>query len=215
MLKEHSLTQKRPRLYVPLALGLSLLVLGATIDFTQFTSQVYSNCLAARTVRNRDLPPVSAREAIVVLTGDQIRIPRGFELLQERGSPVLIISGTYKGTTLTDVMNQQPHPSVPASEIWNRIVLEGKSSSTLENSIESARLLEARGVERVILVTSDYHMYRALKIFRQRLPNLTFIAYPVVSPVSELLQMPPHHALEGAGKLVWEYGKWILYRVRF
>jgi uncharacterized SAM-binding protein YcdF (DUF218 family) len=46
------------------------------------------------------------------------------------------------------------------------ILLEEKARTTSENAAESARLLRARGVKRVLLVTSSIHMRRALASFR-------------------------------------------------
>jgi uncharacterized SAM-binding protein YcdF (DUF218 family) len=51
---------------------------------------------------------------------------------------------------------------VPASAI----VMEAASTSTRENALFTARLLGRTG-GRKVLVTSDYHMYRALRTFRR------------------------------------------------
>jgi uncharacterized SAM-binding protein YcdF (DUF218 family) len=46
------------------------------------------------------------------------------------------------------------------------IVAEWKSGSTRESGVEMARLLEAMPGKKVLL-TSDFHMYRALRVFRK------------------------------------------------
>jgi len=46
------------------------------------------------------------------------------------------------------------------------IVREGRARTTSENAVETAKLLRARGVRRVLLVTSSIHMRRALATFR-------------------------------------------------
>ena len=46
------------------------------------------------------------------------------------------------------------------------ILEEGKARTTSENAVETARLLRARGVRRVLLVSSSIHMRRALASFR-------------------------------------------------
>ena len=43
--------------------------------------------------------------------------------------------------------------------------VEGNSRNTLENAVESARILRAEGVDTVILVTHAYHMARAARVF--------------------------------------------------
>lgn len=46
------------------------------------------------------------------------------------------------------------------------ILLEPKARTTSENAVETAKLLRARGVKRVLLVTSSIHMRRALASFK-------------------------------------------------
>lgn len=47
-----------------------------------------------------------------------------------------------------------------------RLVLEEASRNTRENAVETARLVRARGWRRVLLLTSAYHVPRALGCFR-------------------------------------------------
>jgi uncharacterized SAM-binding protein YcdF (DUF218 family) len=53
---------------------------------------------------------------------------------------------------------------VPASDIW----VEDQSRSTYENALYGARILHARGVTAIALVTDGYHMLRADKCFRKQ-----------------------------------------------
>jgi uncharacterized SAM-binding protein YcdF (DUF218 family) len=46
------------------------------------------------------------------------------------------------------------------------IVVEGRSGTTRENAVETAKLLAERSLHRVLLVTSAAHMGRALGAFR-------------------------------------------------
>jgi uncharacterized SAM-binding protein YcdF (DUF218 family) len=149
--------------------------------------------------------PVIEHEAIVVLTGTQRRIPRAIELLRRRGSPLLIISGTGKGTTLTDLVNTQGDAAVNIHEVWQKIILEPKSTSTIENAEETAKLVRSRNIERLVLVTSDYHMPRSLLIFHRFLPGIEIIPYPVrsASPSS-------NGAPESYAKVVLEYMKYFV-----
>jgi uncharacterized SAM-binding protein YcdF (DUF218 family) len=45
------------------------------------------------------------------------------------------------------------------------LILEERSRTTFENAVESARVLRARGIKRVVLVTEAVHMYRASLCF--------------------------------------------------
>ncbi len=59
----------------------------------------------------------------------------------------------------------------------NRLVLEGASRNTYENAQFTARLLKPEPGDRWLLVTSAYHMPRAMGVFRKAGFNVT--AYPV------------------------------------
>lgn len=58
-----------------------------------------------------------------------------------------------------------------------RIVAEARSRNTRENAVESARIVRERGWKRLVLVTSAFHMDRALGCFRA--VGLTPDALPV------------------------------------
>jgi len=62
---------------------------------------------------------------------------------------------------------------VPQPSIW----LETTSRNTYENAVNSARLLEAKNIHRILLVTSAMHMPRARRLFEAT--GLEVIACPV------------------------------------
>lgn len=79
-------------------------------------------------------------------------------------------------------------PSEPAAEVivayWRdmgiapeRILYEQRSRNTHENAIEARKLLAPEPGERFLLVTSAYHMPRAIGVFRRQ--GLDVVAYPV------------------------------------
>jgi uncharacterized SAM-binding protein YcdF (DUF218 family) len=45
------------------------------------------------------------------------------------------------------------------------LLLEGRSRNTHENAVETLNILQARGVKRILLVTSAMHMPRAYRVF--------------------------------------------------
>jgi uncharacterized SAM-binding protein YcdF (DUF218 family) len=59
----------------------------------------------------------------------------------------------------------------------NRIILENKARNTYENGVLTARMVTPKPGERWILITSAYHMPRAIGVFRKAGLNLE--AYPV------------------------------------
>jgi uncharacterized SAM-binding protein YcdF (DUF218 family) len=65
------------------------------------------------------------------------------------------------------------------------MVAEWKSTSTRENGIETARLIQSIPGRKVLL-TSDFHMYRALRVFRKLGIEVT----PM--PIPDVLQSTQH-----------------------
>ncbi|MBK9090544.1 MAG: YdcF family protein [Holophagales bacterium] len=97
------------------------------------------------------------------------------------------------------------------------IVEEPNARTTSENAVELVKLLRARGVRRVLLVTSSLHMRRALASFRAE--GLEAIPSPcdalVVSPKPReaLDWIPRPVALEQTHAALWEYLGLAYYRV--
>ena len=93
------------------------------------------------------------------------------------------------------------------------LVLESGSRTTRENAINTLPLLQARGINRILLVTSAQHMPRALATFRKL--GIDAIAAPTdfeASPPSGnwlLRWMPRAAALERSSRALKEYlGMW-------
>ena len=58
-------------------------------------------------------------------------------------------------------------------------MLETKAGSTRENVLFTRRILDERGWSRVLLVSSPYHMRRALLTWRKLAPDVDVVATPV------------------------------------
>ncbi len=124
--------------------------------------------------KKHHLPPVEDYDAIIVL-GAQVK-PDGTPNLQLqwrldaaldawRGHPCLIVVCGAKGADEPapegEVMrNYLIDKDVPEEEI----LADTSSFNTRENLRNAAALLEGRGVRRVCVVTSDYHVPRALAL---------------------------------------------------
>jgi uncharacterized SAM-binding protein YcdF (DUF218 family) len=104
----------------------------------------------------------------VELTGAADRIVAGFELLRQgRAGKILITGGPVR--RLPGVRTE-PELLAAALRAWgvdpSRIVIETASRNTHENAVESARVVAAQGWRSLLLVTSAWHMPRALACFR-------------------------------------------------
>lgn len=132
-------------------------------------------------------PPVSAQdaagaEAIVVLGGGigdlrgssgvldfgeaVDRIFQGGKLYLAGKAPLILVSG---GGAADDEVEADVMASILGDlGVPQEVILrESKSRSTRQNALQAKVLLEQRGIKRVLLVTSAFHMRRALAAFRE------------------------------------------------
>ena len=113
-------------------------------------------------------PQQERADALLVLTGDENRIPVGYRAWREGKAGELYILGAGGGAKLERVLPGRPALS-PAE--LNKLHIEGWSENTLENAFSAKGLVDERGFRKVILVTSDYHMPRAHLALRTVLPG--------------------------------------------
>lgn len=108
------------------------------------------------------------------------RVERAALAYREQGAALVIVSGgkSWHGFRECDVFGQGlVARGVPAE----RLLHERESMTTLGNSRGVARLLQGRDIRNAGLVTSDWHMARALRLFRPLGLELT----PLPAPSSE------------------------------
>ncbi|TAN60420.1 YdcF family protein [bacterium] len=117
-------------------------------------------------------------DAIVVLTGGRNRVHEGLSLLRAGRAGTLILSGVGAVAGLDDIFFKQ----LTADE-RERIILEKKSASTYENAVEAKKLMKEKRFKSMLLVTSVYHMKRAVFIFNNVFgESLAITPQPVSSP---------------------------------
>lgn len=153
--------------------------------------------------------PLKTR-ALVVLTGDKNRIPRALELLQSNPDFWLFISGVSKKTSLSEMAAIHGEAGKPQPEkLWERVIIDSEATSTVQNAEETEKLVQTKQLPQIVLITSDYHMLRALNIFKKRVSSI-IIPYAVTSEFTEgsLVKLP-----EGLFKFLFEYWKWIAFRL--
>jgi uncharacterized SAM-binding protein YcdF (DUF218 family) len=107
-----------------------------------------------------------------------------------------------------------------ALEHWgidkSRIVLEDRSLNTYENALYSKKIVQERGWSSVLVVTSAFHMKRALGCFRK--VGLAVDAFPVdyrtPAALPELLSLPRTEALQRSSAALREATGRVVYRLR-
>ncbi|KAA5803943.1 YdcF family protein [Alkalicaulis satelles] len=123
-------------------------------------------------------PLVSAPGA-VVLTGGGGRVATGVELLQSGQAGRLLISGVNPGSPPADIAAAAGAPD----DLFDCCVDFGlEAANTAGNAIETAAWARERGYGAILVITSDYHMPRALLELRAAAPDLDLIAYGVSAP---------------------------------
>jgi uncharacterized SAM-binding protein YcdF (DUF218 family) len=148
-------------------------------------------------------------DGIVVLTGGDSRVNDALELLASGRGKRLLITGVYAGTTTGDI----------AREVANYdhvlaccVDLDYSALNTFGNAVQARRWAVQHGFHSLIVVTSAYHMPRALAELSHQLPDVTLIPYPVVS---DRLRIEPWWSNGATTKLVLsEYIKYLAAKVR-
>ena len=116
-------------------------------------------------------------DGIVVLTGGALRISDAIELLAAGRGRRLLISGANRSTNQSEIARLNPE----FARVVGCCVDFDRSLNTLGNAIETRRWAQSRGFRSLIVVTSSYHMPRAMAEIAHQLPDATLIAFPVVS----------------------------------
>jgi uncharacterized SAM-binding protein YcdF (DUF218 family) len=118
------------------------------------------------------------RDCGIVLTGGAGRVREGIVLLSRGLINKLIISGVNPKSSFQDIYPDIAfYPDVNLSNV----VLERTSFSTVSNAQSSLVIVEALSCKSVFLITSDYHMYRAMRTFQSVFPPTVLLDSYIVN----------------------------------
>jgi uncharacterized SAM-binding protein YcdF (DUF218 family) len=148
-------------------------------------------------------------DGVVVYTGvGGQRIAAGMALLEQGAGERLLISG----------VNPQSRESLAA--LWPGdpadfeccVDLGFEAKTTVGNAREVGEWAARNGFSRIILVTSDYHMPRALLQTGAEAAHVEIFAWPVQSGYLDAQGRPA--SVEGSRQLALEYFKYLAVRLR-
>jgi uncharacterized SAM-binding protein YcdF (DUF218 family) len=117
-------------------------------------------------------------DGIVVLTGGASRIEDAIELLARGNGRRLLVSGVHPQTSDRAIARLRPEH---ATFVACCVDLDRTAVNTLTNATETRRWAKEQGFQSLIVVTSNYHMPRAMAELSHQLPDIALIAFPVVS----------------------------------
>lgn len=222
---------------VPIVAALMILLVGSN----SWVARSLVRSLEWQNIPSGSLPNT---EAIVVLGGatkpafpprpsvdlseEGDRILYGAQLYQQQKAPMIIVSGGHidwfgsapsEAASMAAVLHQI---GVPAAAI----IQEPNSRNTYENAVNVQKILKARNIHQILLVTSAMHMPRSLLIFKHQ--GIAAIPAPTdflvtnqelqelnTSPQSTVLNLLPNaENLQRFTRALREYIGLIVYRLR-
>jgi uncharacterized SAM-binding protein YcdF (DUF218 family) len=140
---------------------LLIILIALAVLFVDFTYKTFS-------LRQQDVKT----DAIVVLTGGRGRIEEGVRLYRGEKARWLFLIGVDPSVQKRDLLKG-------GDGEWDGegVILEKISRNTLENAFYCRDLIIKKDIRSIRLITSRYHMKRAILIFRNLLPKYVAI-YP-------------------------------------
>jgi uncharacterized SAM-binding protein YcdF (DUF218 family) len=161
------------------------------------------------TVRDPEQPV----DAIVVLTGGDVRLAEGFALLDRGVAKKMLISGVSSGVDMPALLQTLNGSAQPSQAVLDCCVTLGYDARSTEgNARESLRWLGENNFTTIRLVTANYHMNRSLLEFRRVMPEIAIIPNPVFP---RQMQDPYWFARPGTVFLLFnEYHKYLVAAAR-
>jgi len=146
---------------------LAIAFVGAAIGFVGFLSQL----------RGAEVKPAGKADGIVVLTGGSSRVSDAMELLAGGYGKRLLISGVHPTNAASDISRSL---SDNQSLLSCCVDLDRSAVNTRSNAAETRRWAHERGFKSLIVVTSNYHMPRAIVELSHAMPHIKLIPFAVV-----------------------------------
>jgi uncharacterized SAM-binding protein YcdF (DUF218 family) len=147
--------------------ALAVLFIGVAVGFVGFLTQL----------RGVEVAPASRADGIVVLTGGSSRVSDAMELLAGGYGKRLLISGVHPTSGASEISRSLPDNQQLLSCC---VDLDYSALNTRSNAAETRRWAHERGFKSLIVVTSNYHMPRAIVELSHAMPDIRLIPFVVV-----------------------------------
>src|ERR1700704_4609427 len=157
-------TAPRGWLRAGLVAALAVVFVAAAVGFVGFLSQL----------RGAEARPERKADGIVVLTGGSSRVSDAMELLAGGYGQRLLISGVHPANEASDISRSLPDNQ---SLLSCCVDLDRSAVNTRSNAAETRRWARERGFKSLIVVTSNYHMPRAIVELSHAMPDIALIPF--------------------------------------
>jgi len=188
-----SITQFGHPLRIATAL-LALALVALTWGFVSFVRGIY----------RLELLPIERADAIVAFSGDPERLRKAVGLLAKGYGRRLLITGPNKRIVMARLRALEPDLFACCVE------LDPASRNTVGDADSARRWAAQNGFTSVIVVTSNYHLPRAMLELDHALPRIRKLPYAVSGGLAEPNQWLGSPAPPGL--LVLEYAKYLVRR---
>ena len=118
-------------------------------------------------------------KSIVVITGNVGRLKAAENLMDLNSDGRLLISGVAKGVKYSEIIKSKVIDH-------KKVDLGYNAQSTLGNAIETKVWVSNNNLKDFILITDDWHMKRALLLFKNSMPNINIYPYELESNFKSL-----------------------------
>ena len=131
----------------------------------------------ANSVDREHSEPQRSADGIAVLTGGMSRIDEAMKLLAEGKAKRVLITGVNRTTTTEELKELASQ----GDQYFTCCVdIDKEARNTIDNATETSEWVALHHYGSIIVVTSNYHMPRALAELARVMPGVTLIPYSVV-----------------------------------
>jgi uncharacterized SAM-binding protein YcdF (DUF218 family) len=118
-------------------------------------------------------------DGIVAFTGGPERVETALRLLAEGRADRLLLSGIGGGAELSELARRAGVDPLPLAP---RVTIDRSATTTRGNAEQTAAWARADGIHSLLVVTSSYHMPRAMAELERALPEVVLYPLPVIAP---------------------------------
>ena len=131
----------------------------------------------ANSIGREQREPQRTADGIAVLTGGVSRIDQAIKLLAAGNAKRVLITGVNRTTTVDELKELA---SQGGQYFTCCVDIDKEARNTIDNATETSEWVALHRYGSIIVVTSNYHMPRALAELARVMPGVTLIPYAVV-----------------------------------